>query len=844
MEHLPLPHGASLNADDRAPYVAEPYDRGPFLSYPKRSRFKDLYALFTVDDELSPYVLPQSCDHLLPDLETFAQTWCFFGLLHAIFGDDVSEHMFIDYHQGSSAVLTTASLPAVIDNWLTSVRESSVDLKERFEHYMTCITTIYMFLSGIELRRIVSQKIVLQTIAALAETMEVVIKYVSKGEWARASWFSLRAPYGYLDAMARQGWSQQTIELLEKGEISGLSTFFYLAKVQLRHQAPRLDSVQGSHSAHSPIASAVSLRHICPSRRCSDVSTPVEAMHQILEHGNIALLDLSRYDPETSNFVSVLSYEAGLQYVAISHVWAEGTGNERENAIPRCQLNYVAHIARQILHAQTERNLPLLVWFDTLCCPASSTRHKDMCLSQMHAIYQNASHVLIVSSTLRHWNAADVDPLEMSARLMASPWQTRLWTLQEGALACKLWIGLADQPFDLDDIELSLKQACENRLCHRTIALSFLWTLLGLRTLINTDRKIGQITQLEHLRNALRAREVTNPSDEPLCLATCLGLPQKSIVETRHEERMTEFWRVLNLSGHKIPRRIMFFSGPRLPYQGFRWSPSSLLQKHSLRWSVKATADAATLNPDGLRLSWPGCSMSLTMPLAEENRTQMDRIFKRGDSYSNNQQRTTQQQHSLGMLVRHHEHGWFHLDEFTKVGRDHDTPTICQVLREAKSSVTVILTHELHNVPKSQQSRETTGYLAGDMESEGTDTIFLRPLVSGIVTKLNATDSTMYDAGWEVLEEMRRQETQFLPPSSSSPSSSSAKPGSYLAPRPDDAGYRQRLQHTSRRVSEAFTASGRALSESSVWAGAFRILAQEGCVVEQDFGSEQKWCVP
>ena len=56
MEHQLLPHEAIIDVHERAPFVAEVYDGGRFLDYPRRSRFKPLYNILRgpEDDETGP----------------------------------------------------------------------------------------------------------------------------------------------------------------------------------------------------------------------------------------------------------------------------------------------------------------------------------------------------------------------------------------------------------------------------------------------------------------------------------------------------------------------------------------------------------------------------------------------------------------------------------------------------------------------------------------------------------------------------------------------------------------------------------------------------------------------
>ena len=120
MEHLLLPRGATIADAERAPFVAEGYDGGPFLDYPQRSRFKSLY------ERILPRAEPFWGDNTYDDaeigaLETFMQTWLIFGLLHEIFGDSISPKDFCDVHTDcNQKYFTTVRLTEIVDQWVAS----------------------------------------------------------------------------------------------------------------------------------------------------------------------------------------------------------------------------------------------------------------------------------------------------------------------------------------------------------------------------------------------------------------------------------------------------------------------------------------------------------------------------------------------------------------------------------------------------------------------------------------------------------------------------------------------------------------------------------------------------
>jgi hypothetical protein len=118
------------------------------------------------------------------------------------------------------------------------------------------------------------------------------------------------------------------------------------------------------------------------------------------------------------------------QYVAISHVWADGLGNPKSNALPECQLRRLAKYLAELPNPSSRNaddgsrslysfgplsvridigklkvvyrpsNPCMLFWMDTLCIPVARDENdtevwelKRQAIDQMASIYSGASHV-------------------------------------------------------------------------------------------------------------------------------------------------------------------------------------------------------------------------------------------------------------------------------------------------------------------------------------------------------------------------------------------------------------------------------------------------------------------
>ena len=77
---------------------------------------------------------------------------------------------------------------------------------------------------------------------------------------------------------------------------------------------------------------------------------------------------------------------------------------------------------------------------------------KKRALLQMKRTYQDATHVLVLDTSLQLFDSNTISPEETSARILGSGWMRRLWTLQEGAISAnnkRLWFQFRDRAVSL-----------------------------------------------------------------------------------------------------------------------------------------------------------------------------------------------------------------------------------------------------------------------------------------------------------------------------------------------------------------------------------------------------------
>ncbi|KAM7206077.1 hypothetical protein V8F20_002859 [Naviculisporaceae sp. PSN 640] len=293
------------------------------------------------------------------------------------------------------------------------------------------------------------------------------------------------------------------------------------------------------------------------------------------------------------------------EYVALSHVWADGLGNTRGNSLQRCQIARLRKLISDVelaYHlANPDQPRPKYrLWIDTLCCPVSGLHPttNGISLTRMKSVYEQAAHVLVLDAALSVHEAARLTPADILLRCFASSiWMRRLWTLQEGVLARSLFFQFKDKPVHAKSLMDILYNTEDFRYKILWFDLDNEWNRL--HDLNPETEKTGVFVLEDHykykmyrrIQSALDFRAVTYPSDEPICIATLLGLDLGRIIksseglgnskedeEERAERRMCELWRILaenDVGG--IQPRIVFVVDKPLKTEGFRWAPSSLL---------------------------------------------------------------------------------------------------------------------------------------------------------------------------------------------------------------------------------------------------------------------------
>ncbi|KAI0904046.1 hypothetical protein F4823DRAFT_628930 [Ustulina deusta] len=145
--------------------------------------------------------------------------------------------------------------------------------------------------------------------------------------------------------------------------------------------------------------------------------------------------------PTAWHFDGVSLLEQPKPFMAISHVWSDGTGtgNWPSKQVHECLFGYFKQIAKRFQCAG--------IWWDTLCVPQDRDA-RSKALSIMHHNYQYARVTLVHDRFLR--NVPFEGPNRACLAIVLSPWFTRGWTALELAKSRKVKVIFKDSIKDLD----------------------------------------------------------------------------------------------------------------------------------------------------------------------------------------------------------------------------------------------------------------------------------------------------------------------------------------------------------------------------------------------------------
>lgn len=363
------------------------------------------------------------------------------------------------------------------------------------------------------------------------------------------------------------------VEAVEKARKLGLcpNRLWNLAIVSERKQAdlPGLMETAQHHQSLTHRAMATEESHDeCTGDFCfrnTIDSTKVKQLHKCRDLENCKLLEFPSAPLEESlannrstawSLGKPPSICQGEPYVALSHVWSDGTGigPEKAGLVNSCLSNYFTRIVERLQCAG--------IWWDTISIPTEPNARRKA-INAMHGNYANASCTVVHDRYLLQFDwAGDGSPC---LAIVLSPWFTRGWTALELAVSKTvkvLFKGASDEePLikDLDNDILAQDPSQANRA--HWIASSLIRRL---------RKPIGDVSDLLAI---LKPRSTSWARDRMIIAGLLAELPNYDY----YERSMAEITRAILIHVRDIPRSCLLHGHSTMcDTGGFSWCPVSL----------------------------------------------------------------------------------------------------------------------------------------------------------------------------------------------------------------------------------------------------------------------------
>ncbi|KAM3522899.1 hypothetical protein NHJ13051_005424 [Beauveria bassiana] len=666
MDFLPLPQDPTFPTPETPYLSSEDWDFGPFCTYLDRK----WQALGLAEAPLLPtnhalMTLPlQRIFDAIPaaKLQSFVQTWLYFGLVAEFLGLNELEdgRRLIDLEQARhemSVLYRECSKDSDDGKLLTSVsilenadifaerRGLARELAPRFHYLHRCLFRTMLIVNNSSNQLEYSVRYSIAGLGELFMTSQYAASFLATPRIvlpsAAFNWFRdyLKSGNDVEKQMLSCGWCPSGIEKL-RNLFQGVASLHFVTRLRPRTRPnDHTNCTNYACRAFQIDISQYKPRHVVDGCQCDDVHVDEAEVTRILKNSDsypMLKIEPGATEAEPAR-ITLETYEADMNYVALSHVWADGLGNPHSNALPNCQIvrtaNYVANLNQAYNNSNNPRS-EYRVWVDTICCPVE-LEGKAVALERIADVYRNAAHVLLLDSSLTCLNTETCSLAERLLRTFScSAWMRRLWTLQEAVLPNNLCVQFQDKAVAVSALMQDLYLQGMKDMRFLRIWHDLLNEVNVIRNFEDTSRSLEHVyfkPQLITLQRSIHFRTVSVPSDEPLCIAVLMGLQIDGLTFMKDgEQRMAAVWAALAETLGGLSTSLVFHLEETLSMKGWRWAPKSLLgslgedstlgmDERSLRFGVPLPVTTLSLGmptPKGLRMRAHGGFMTVT-PIRE-----------------------------------------------------------------------------------------------------------------------------------------------------------------------------------------------------------------------------------
>ena len=399
----------------------------------------------------------------------------------------------------------------------------------------------------------------------------------------RLDYMKLHYPYKVVDLrrsrLQHLGWCPFQINLLEN--TVNQSTIDWLAACDIRQDPVGHETCSVEACARNNIdESTYQQAHICHSGHCEKLIPDVQKVVAILKDDDIPIMRLERANEKLRLTVSAASKTKPGNYIAISHVWADGLGGSSERGLNLCQVERLSQLSSS--YRKTSNNL--WFWVDSLCIPRVQKDVYYKAPVGIRDVYINASTVLVLDKIIERCTLSSSTEY-LYAHIYLSAWMQRMWTYEEAVLAQQVVFVLKDgfHVYRVDTPPSMRATVC------------VIWQCLA--TQLYRLRVEKSQLNIGHIYHAFRYRLTNAPQEEFLSVSGMLGLDTQSLLELKGEERTQRFWLMLRW----IPFNVPFLDCPKLSNPGFRWAPKTMMYPSPTQLDTNVESEQFECTAHGLK---------------------------------------------------------------------------------------------------------------------------------------------------------------------------------------------------------------------------------------------------
>ncbi|KIW67605.1 hypothetical protein PV04_06843 [Phialophora macrospora] len=510
----------------------------------------------------------------------YIQSWLYFGLLEAICGRAISVSYLTRSGHGGQDWMYSRNLGILLATWRRGLDAAEPGAQEATLHEARdCAALASTILHHIlkELERSGFSELrtsMLRVEPCLSALHEAVVAFVERELRMEVRSFggidpeSPDVPRPYSESLVAKGWCRFVVASAEIAMSPSLLRSVAAADFKESTKGHENCTAEQCRRNHVELSTYKPM-HTVPGCRCAFVRPSIKSVKDILNAGKIPVVQVSR-DSDTLTLGAVDIDDADADYIAFSHVWADGLGSSTEAGLPRCQILRLDQLASRQL------SFGRWFWIDGLLVPYKEP-YRGKAIQMMKATYQNATGVIVLDSSLRSLSIS-ASTLELGWAVFASGWFGRLWTYQEGFLPPWVDLELHDGLLDLYALIQRLYKSYFDHSASpfpNVFIRDLLAVLQKARPLDRTARarldSRPKVRRIVDIFNAFTRRRTSRPDDQLLIMGLLLDIDVRELMKKEGADRWVHFY----LSLGEIPWTVVFDRRPKMANYPFRWAPDS-----------------------------------------------------------------------------------------------------------------------------------------------------------------------------------------------------------------------------------------------------------------------------